>query len=421
MNAVTAPEPMSRRPLAGVVLLAAAIRVAYWVTKWDQTLLFNDSVYYSGQARQLFEGTWFREVFFDRPGAEHGPLTSLLMSPLSFGTDYHRWQRLVTVTTGVLLVWVLGRLVTELAGSRAGLIAALVAAVYPNFWMNDGLVMSESISMLLVTLSLWAAWRAAQAPDGRGAVRTTVLLGLVLGFAMLARSELLLFVPLLLAWLLVVRRRARRSWRPAVLALVVSGGVVLPWVAFNMARFERPVFLTTNDGTTWLGANCDDMYHGGNSGGWTVLCITADPAYRPDEEPSVRSARQRSLAVHYVRGHLGDVPGVVIHRVGRTLDVYGLSDLLHQDVGEERPRWAAWAGIVMFWGLAVLSVLGAIGAPRRVWTLLVVPICVVLATTVLFYGGHRIRSTAEPSLVALSAMAVAGFVGRRAELVDEAP
>jgi hypothetical protein len=151
------------------------------------------------------------------------------------------------------------------------------------------------------------------------------------------------------------------------------------------------------------------------------LCITADPAYRPDEEPSVRSARQRSLAVHYVRGHLGDVPGVVIHRVGRTLDVYGLSDLLHQDVGEERPRWAAWAGIVMFWGLAVLSVLGAIGAPRRVWTLLVVPICVVLATTVLFYGGHRIRSTAEPSLVALSAMAVAGFVGRRAELVDEAP
>jgi 4-amino-4-deoxy-L-arabinose transferase-like glycosyltransferase len=421
MNAVPAPESTSRRPLAGAVLLAAAIRITYWVTKWDQTLLFNDSVYYSGQARQLFEGTWFREVFFDRPGAEHGPLTSLLMSPLSFGTDYHRWQRLVTVATGVLLVWVLGRFVTELAGRRAGLIAALVAAVYPNFWMNDGLVMSESVSMLLVTLALWAAWRAAQAPDRRAAVRTALLLGLALGFAMLARSELLLFVPLLLGWLLVVRRRAQRSWKPAVLALVVSGAVVLPWMSFNLVRFERPVFLTTNDGTTLLGANCDDMYHGGNSGGWTVLCITADPAYRPDEEPSVRSARQRSLAVRFVRSHLGDVPQVVIHRVGRTLDLYGLGDLLHQDVGEERPRWAAWAGIVMFWALAVLSVIGARRLPRRIWTLLAVPICVVFATTVMFYGGHRIRSTAEPSLVALSAVAIAGFVRRRAELVDETP
>jgi 4-amino-4-deoxy-L-arabinose transferase-like glycosyltransferase len=377
-------------------------------------------VYYSAQARQLWNGTWFREVFFlDQPGAEHGPLTSLLMAPLSFGPDFTRWQRLVTVATGVLLVWVLGRFVGEVAGRRAGVIAALIAAVYPNLWMNDGLLMSESVSMLLVALSMWAAWRAAHADGTRESWLAAALLGAALGFGVLSRSELVVLVPLIAAWVAMVRLRSSRDWRPVLLALAASGLVVAPWVVFNLTRFERPVFLTTNDGTTLIGANCDEMYQGGDAGGWSVLCVTLDPDYRPDEEPSVRSARQRSLAFAYVGDHLSDVPKVAAARVLRTLDLYGLPDLLHQDVGEERARWAAWVGIVMFWAMAVLSVFGARRLSRRAWSLLLLPVVVVLFTTVVFYGGHRIRSTAEPSLVAFSAVAVAGFTDRRPSTSSE--
>ena len=72
------------------------------------------------------------------------------------------------------------------------------------------------------------------------------------------------------------------------------------------------------------------------------MCIVGDPEYRLDEEPSVRSIRQRDLAVRYVRENIEDVPLVVAARVARMLDLYGLDDLIKQDVGEERPRWAAW-------------------------------------------------------------------------------
>ena len=197
------------------------------------------------------------------------------------------------------------------------------------------------------------------------------------------------------------------------MALAVAAAVVSPWVVFNLTRFERPVFLTTNDGTTLLGANCDDAYHGAGVGGWSLICVASDPDYAMDEEPSVRSARQRSLAVHYVRSHLGEVPRVVAARIARTMDLYGWSDLVFQDVGEERPRWAAWAGIGMFWVLAAAAVAGVRRCSRRVRWLLAAPVAVTVATTVLFYGGHRIRSTAEPVVVILAAVSVAALWPRR--------
>jgi hypothetical protein len=405
---------IARRALWAAVALGAVVRVAYFLSKWSSPLLVNDSLYYAGQAHQLLRGVWFREVFFpEHPGAEHGPLTSILMAPVSIGDDFYRWQRLVTVTTGIVLVWVIGRCATEVANRRAGVVAAFIAALYPNLWMNDGLVMSESVSMLCVGLALWAAWRLAHAADGRAAWRAAALLGVVLGLGVLARSELAVFVPLVVVWVAVARRRVQFDWRPALLALVAAGVLVSPWVVFNLTRFERPVMLTTNDGTTWLGANCDPMYGGGDAGGWTIECIVADPDYRADEEPSVRSARHRSMGLRYMADHVTEVPKVMVLRVARTLDLYGLSDLVHQDVGEERPRWAAWAGIVMFWLLAAAAAVGVRRLPRRAWSLLVIPFVVVLTTTLLFYGGHRIRSTAEPSLVILSGVAVAWWWSRR--------
>jgi hypothetical protein len=59
-----------------------------------------------------------------------------------------------------------------------------------------------------------------------------------------------------------------------------------------------------------------------------------------------------------------------------------------QDVGEERYRWASWAGIVMWWGLAVAAVVGGAVLRRRTapttWPLwlLLCPVASVTITTV---------------------------------------
>ncbi len=426
-------ERTFRRRLAAITAAGAAWRLGVLVVdKWRQPLLLNDSIYYSGQAVQLARGTWFREIFVDQPGAEHGPLTSTLLAVVSWVDQPLPWQRLVTVLCGIATVALLGLLGRAVGGARAGLAAAAIAAAYPNLWMNDGLVMSESVSVLAVVATLLAAVRCVELtrahadpadPDGTGAreappgerwaarrpVRAAVLVGVLAGAGTLARSELALLVP---GVALVVLLSRPRWWRGALVVVAAAGAVVAPWVMFNLARFERPVTLTTNDGTTLLGSYCDAAFHGPNTGGWSLLCVVADPDYAVDEEPSVRSARQRDLALEYARDHVRELPRVVLARLGRTLDLYGLDSLVAQDVGEERYRWASWAGIAGWWVLAPLAVAGFVRHRRlhldadsaRVRLLLLLPCLAVLVTTATFYGGHRIRSSMEPTVVVLAAL-----------------
>ena len=435
------PDRGFRRRLGVVVALGALWRLGVLVVdKWHQPLLLNDSLYYSAQAQQLADGIWFREIFVDRPGAEHGPLTSTILAVVSWVDDPVPWQRLVTVLFGVLTIAMVGVLARRIAGPRVGLVAAAIAAVYPNLWMNDGLVMSESISIAMVCLTLWTAHRCLSSPSlGRAAV-----VGLVAGLAALARSELALLSPLVGVLLAVTvwraaegdrRARAREALTPMVLLGAVAAATVAPWVAFNMARFEEPVTLTTNDGTTLLGSYCDTTFSGPELGGWSIFCVTSDPAYSMDEEPSVRSARQREMALEYARDHLDELPKVVAARIARTLDLYGLDSLVAQDVGEERYRWASWAGIAMWWVVAPAAIAGAVvlarasrartrrsprwvpaWAPTVRWSLLLLacPVLSVTVTTVLFYGAHRIRSSMEPTVVVLAAVAAVAWWDHRA-------
>ena len=66
---------------------------------------------------------------------------------------------------GVATVAVIGIAGRRLAGPLAGLVAAAIAAVYPNLWINDSLVMSESLALLIVAVALVVALDFDRAPS----------------------------------------------------------------------------------------------------------------------------------------------------------------------------------------------------------------------------------------------------------------
>lgn len=403
-----------RRRLTIVVVLGAALRIVRLaVSKWSQPLLLNDSLYYSAQAQQLAHGVWFREVFVDRAGAEHGPLTSSLMALVSWGDDPFNRQRMVTVVCGTVTVAIIGMIGRRVGGDRVGLIAAALAAAYPNLWISDGLVMSESVSCLMIAWALWGILSWADNPTMHGAM----YVGLAVGLGTLARSEVILFVPAaaVVMWLVGRRSGRKQQWSHVVAAAGVVVLCLLPWVIFNLARFDKPIFLTTNEGGALLGANCVDTYYGPAQGGWSLLCLVNDPGNNPDEDASMRASRQRREAFSYVKGHLTRVPVVELQRIGRTLDLFAQRDMVRGDVGEERERWAAWAGIASFWVLAPIAAIGARRLRRRDRVVLLIPVMIVMVTTVVIYGGHRIRSSAEPSIVILAAVAIGHWSARRDE------
>ncbi len=383
--------------------VGAAVRIAILITKWNKGLLLNDSLYYSSQARQNAEGRWFRDALGGNPGAEHAPLTSLLLTPSSLLSPHEFWQRATNTLIGIATIPFIGRLTLEMAGRRAGVVAAFIAALYPNLWMNDGLIMSETISTFTVVLALWFAMRHVQ----RYRRMSALWCGLAVGLAALARSEVLLFAPL---FALVGVRTCRidwaatRTWLARAAVLVVSAiALLVPWSLYNLGRFDAPVLVSTNAGGALLGANCVDVYYGPALGGWSWPCLLFS-GEREGEDAAERSVRWQREAIDYAREHADRIPAVVTARLLRAADLYGLRELVLFDVGEERMRWASWAGIVSWWVLAPVAGLGWFRQARRYRWITLCPVIGVIVTTALFYGGHRLRSPLEPVVVICAAI-----------------
>ncbi len=403
--------------LALIVFLAAGWRTGYTLaTKADgdtcevdgvpQTLC-GDAIYYSAQGHANADGHWFEDPFRPgQPAADHPPLTALLVTPASALRDGDMAQRLTMVLVGTAAVGAIGLLGREVGGPRTGLLATLLAALYPNLWVNDALVMAESVTALLVAGVLWCTYRLVRRPSPAVAVLT----GLLCGLAVLARSEQGLLAVVIVAPAVLAPSRSSQV-RPLLARIgsvatvaVVAAATVAPWVAINLARFEEPVLLSTNDGLTLLGANCDQTFSGGSVGSWRLDCALA--ADGGDGDQSQTAAHQREAALTYIGDHLGELPAVMVIRVGRAWSLYAPDQMVWYNLGEGRPRWASWAGFQMYWFLVPLAFGGGVLLARSrvpVWPL-AGTVVVVTITAALFYGLVRFRVPAEVSLVVLAAV-----------------
>jgi Dolichyl-phosphate-mannose-protein mannosyltransferase len=393
--------------LALVALLALVVRVGYiGIAKWHDEVEFSDALYYATQAQALADGEGFQHPDHPREAADHAPLTSISQTPtaLVFGESVLA-QRLVQAVYGTLAVVAIALLARRVAGDRVAIWAGVIAALYPNLWANDAVIMAETLTALLVAVLLWAVYGYLDRPGWRGAL----LVGALAGLAALARAELALvgalaFVP--------VAVRAAQPWRDRLVALGVAalaGIVVLaPWTAYNLGRFEKPVFISTNDGLTLIGANCDSQYHGDDPGSWGIECLP-DGAFSGDQlrDQSVVNADYRHLALEYAEDHLDDLPGVTAIRVARTWSLYDPGFMVTYNDSEGREPPVGWAGFVTFWLLVPLAVAGTLllrERGRAVWPLMSTVVVVTL-TSALFYGLVRFRVPAEVAIVVLAAVA----------------
>jgi 4-amino-4-deoxy-L-arabinose transferase-like glycosyltransferase len=404
------PPPLGRRFALGLVAIsgfALVVRVVYVLsfTQYNKGRIY-DEFYYIGQSAQLAAGRGFSLPIVGGANALHPPLTALVVTPASwlFGVPTGAVpQRITMALLGAVAVGVIGWLAAVVAGPRIGLIAAFLAAVYPNLWIPSGIVMSETLAIVITALVLLATYRMLGHPSWVSAM----LLGLGCGAAALTRSELALFVPLLLIPAVVVTRglsgRARLGL--GALGIVVAGLVVVPWTARNLATFRDPTYLSTGDGGLLLGANCDPTYSGSLVGYWSLPCSVT---VADSKDPSVLSARQDDAARHYVSQHLDRLPAVVAARVGRLWDLFRPFQTARLDSYEGRPLNASWAGIWAYWVLAPLAVVGFVllGRTRvRRWPLLMPPVLVTLLAAG-GYGIIRFRAPAEVSIVVLAAVAL---------------
>jgi 4-amino-4-deoxy-L-arabinose transferase-like glycosyltransferase len=351
-------------------LFALAVRVAYSLTLGRHSNGLGDFHFYNWTADLIAQGHGFVDPFgvIDGHGyvatATHPPLWSyvLALSSWIFGPGTHLGDfapaayvahRMTSSLVGAGAVVAIGFLGRRVGGERLGLLAAGLAAVYPEMVATDGSVMSETLYSLLLVISLVLAYRLLESPTWRRALA----LGVAIGLATLTRSEsglLLLLVAVPAVW------RAPGRWRLIGVAVLGTAVLLVPWGVRNYTVFHQVVPVSTNEGAGIGGANCASTYHGQLVGYTDFNCL------KP-RDPKLNEAQQsdvwRSQGLTYAQDHAGRLPVVVVARVLRAFDLY--QTRWQTRLAEAHPQKVEGVAVVVYLLLLPLALFGLLVLRRR--------------------------------------------------------
>ncbi|MDQ3704281.1 MAG: hypothetical protein M3437_03485 [Chloroflexota bacterium] len=216
---------------------------------------------YFSAAHMLAEGrgfAFYNDFIWVRP-----PVYVLFLGGLFAlgGGSYHYPAVLLVqslISTAALLPF--GWLAAEVRGRAAAQWTLALGALYLPFVLFAGLLVSESLFLLLFGFALLALWKGRQALVAEGQSRLAYVwlagAGLLLGCATLTRSTALLFVFIAALWLLLSLPRTwtfQRRFIPAVLLVLVGLATLLPWTVRNYAAYHRFIPVDTTAGyNLWL-------------------------------------------------------------------------------------------------------------------------------------------------------------------------
>ncbi len=417
--------------LAVVVLAALAWRVLYVTQLATKNPGLGDGFYFHQQANLIADGHgfsnpwiwWFGKFRTYRPAAVHPPLYPLVLSVPSFfgGTTYlaHKLTSCLLGTGAVLVIGLVGR---RVGGARAGVLAAVIAAAYPDFWIIDGLMLSEGLFALLTGLVILAAYRFRARPTwGR-----IVLLGGAIGLAALCRGEAIFLSLFLVVPLVLMTKGLATRRRVGLLALGAVGVVVVisPWVVRNLTTFEQPFFLSSNSDAVLRVANCPATYDGPLVGYYSITCGGGIPGMKIEESLDAKDDRRH--ATDFIFSHKGDIPRVMVARIGRVWDVYHPIQNARLSTVEGRPPHLVRPALYFYWAVLGVAAIGGVVLYRRRVTLIPLVAQLVMVTFIAAsaYGAVRFRIPAEVALIVLAGVALdagLGLVRRAAPAPVDAP
>ena len=255
--------------LTGVVLLALASRVA--VALLTRSWIFSEADHFKaygfemgaiGASIAMGDGfawpAWGR--FPGEPTAWMAPVYPWLVGLAfkAFGVYSEQaavvlelFQTVVSVLSCVLL-YLIGK---RVYGPRAGLLAALMFALYPasiHFAVQK--IWSTTLFVFCLLAIAYLFMRMADHPS----LKIGVTLGALVGFTALLEVTILAVVPFALVWLWFVNRKhGQRVLGPVTAMLLVSGLVILPWLVRNYTVFGHVTFIKSNFGKVFYEGNKD--------------------------------------------------------------------------------------------------------------------------------------------------------------------
>ena len=413
------PAKVDRRFWWGVVsavALGAVVRFTYLFHGAPRGVL-GDGLDYHLSALRLADGLGYTSSFGDTgaENAHHPPGWKTVLAAVTEAGGRSMWAHQVTgVVIGLGVVLLAGLIGRRFAGRRVGVTAALLAAVYPGFWVLEPQIIAEPLGLLIagvLVLALAGLWQRPTLPRA-------VLAGALTGALALVRSEQLALLVLAVVPLLLLNPRLelRRRCAWAGAAVLATAVPIAPWAIYNLGRFEEPVILSTNGGNLLLMGNCPPATYSGDLMGFLDNgCGFRLIGSRTDLDRSQADAVVRRAALDNMRDNLDRLPVTILARNGRMLGVFHTEQMVEFAAHWfGSVRWPVWAWITSFWVILPLGVAGSILLRRSrtfQWPLVAPMVLVVLVVSV-SYGEPRYHTPADLGIVVLAAVALVHLLAR---------
>ena len=294
-------------------------------------------------------------------------------------------------------------------GRRAGIIAAVAWAVFPWFsqWANT-IIWDVPQTALLFNLLFWFALTL----DGVRNWRRWAGFGALWGFALLTNPALLTVMVASILWLVYRWWKATGSGRqwtsiisPVVLAIVMCGVVLTPWLVRNRIVFGQFAFIRTNfPFEFWLG-----NYHGSHGRDWAGRHPTTVVAEREKYNQMGEMAYVREKGVE-ARQFLREYPGEFVALTGKRFLMFWDGSTMKYNY-PAAPYWLPWS----YLPLSLLLVPALIYAcVRRIygWELILAVFIVYPLPYYITFNQVRYRHSLEPLMLLLMAYGALALVGR---------
>ncbi|MGH9227198.1 MAG: ArnT family glycosyltransferase [Acidimicrobiales bacterium] len=396
--------------VASAVALGAAVRFTY-LFHGGPSWVKGDGFGYHLLALRVADGLGYTVAFGSDVGAEnahHPPgWTTVLASVAEAGGRSMRAHQVTGLVIGLGVILLAGLVGRRYVGLRVGVLAALLAAIYPGFWVLEAQILSEPLGLLVLGVLMLVLADLWQRPTLAGAVVAGVLSG---ALALVRSEQLALLVIAVVPLVLLNPRlglRRRFAWTGAATAVALL--MIAPWTIHNLGRFEEPVLLSTNGGNLLLLGNCPSTYGGELMGFYDTGCLFALGGAARGLDRSQVDVEARKAAFENMGDNLDRLPATVLARYGRLTATFRTTPTVeHVASWFGTATWPVWAWVSSFWLIAPLAVYGSVLLRRSrtfQWPL-VAPVVVVVLVVTVSYGEPRYHTPADLGIVVLAAVAL---------------
>ncbi len=406
-----AKDDIDWRVALGLLILfvvAFGLRVGYITQRAAVDPLFymlpqgSDHLAFEAQSRGLMRGIWPTGGYYKMPGMSYVLYgLHLLVGPGMMAV------RLATTLMGALLALMAYDTARLVFDERAGWVAGALTAIFPAYVFYSGVLLSACAAIFFAGVLIWqmailtkrASW---------GAVITA---GVSLGLVMMLRQNMMVALPLAVAWLFLFLPDSRRKAALMSAALVTVTVLVFLPIPLHNASVGAD-YLSTPLGAQafYQGNNRDSAGFYNPSQAWQTAMLLGEDYYRAFFDD--------------LRAEPGHWIGLMLHKVGMFWQPQeGLTNLSYATSGTEA-SWVLRTLAPFNW--AIMGALGlgglaltVIDRRRGSWYLGLFVLLMMGAITV-YTPESRIRVPTAPGIVPLAAFALVALFDALRPKIDRA-